>query len=73
MNNYRILDWAGNLCFTTKTFKTFEDGEAFLSRILGNDYETDRQEYYIEECNVRPVCVLDPHGSIRFVKEQPTW
>lgn len=44
-----IKDWAGNTCFFGKKFKSFEDGEEFLSEQLGDDYEEDRQEYEIEE------------------------
>ena len=44
-----IKDWAGNVCFFGKEFTDFDDAESFLCEKLGNDYETDRQEYYIEE------------------------
>ena len=43
-----IKDWAGNICFKGKTFKDFDDAEEFLSIKLGDDYETDRQEYFAE-------------------------
>jgi hypothetical protein len=49
MSEYRIFDWAGNLRFPDRDFETFEDGESFLAEYLGDDYETDRQEYYITE------------------------
>lgn len=41
-----IQDWAGNL-MDFGAFKSFDDAEEFLSEKLGDDYETDRQEYYI--------------------------
>jgi hypothetical protein len=31
-------------------FKTFEDAEEYLVKLLGDSYEDDRQEYYIIEC-----------------------
>ena len=43
-----IKDWAGNL-MTFGTFVSFEDAEEFLCEKLGDDYETDRQEYEIEQ------------------------
>lgn len=43
-----ILDWAGNDVFSGRLFKSFEDGEEFLSEFLGDKYEEDRQEYYIQ-------------------------
>jgi len=46
---FRIIDWAGNVCFFGKTFDDFDDAEEFLCEKLGDDYETDRQEYYITE------------------------
>lgn len=46
-----ITDWAGNRCFCGSTapaeFDSFEDGEDYLYELLGNDYETDRCEYYV--------------------------
>lgn len=45
---YLIQDWTGNTCFKGKTFKTWDDAEEFLCVTLDNEYETDRQEYYIE-------------------------
>lgn len=46
---YIIQDWAGNLVFQGKTFKDFDDAEEFLCERLGDNYETDRGEYYITE------------------------
>lgn len=43
-----IQDWAGNLMDFGR-FKTFDDAEEFLCEKLNEDYETDRQEYYILE------------------------
>jgi hypothetical protein len=51
-----IKDWADNEIFGTRNnckvelrFKTFDDAEEYLSGILEDNYETDRQEYYIVE------------------------
>jgi hypothetical protein len=44
-----IQDWAGNVCFHGKEFTDWDDAECFLCEILGDDYETDRGEYYIVE------------------------
>ncbi len=44
-----IYDWANNDVFQGKEFKTFEDGEEFLSFYLGDNYEESRQEYEIRE------------------------
>ena len=49
-----IRDWAGNritLPVNGKpkdTWESFDDAEYDLDCFLGDDYETDRQEYYIE-------------------------
>lgn len=43
-----IKDWANNVCFKGISFETWDDAEDWLSEKLNNDYETDRQEYYIE-------------------------
>ena len=52
-----IQDWAGNdirLPNTKKTsFKTFEDSEYYLSIFLGDNYESDRGEYYIIKKGVK--------------------
>ena len=48
MSTWIIRDWAGNVCFGGITFESFEDGEEWLSIQLGDEYETDRQEYEIE-------------------------
>lgn len=45
-----IKDWADNdLSGFHGTFKTFEEAEYHLDVWLCDDYETDRQEYYITE------------------------
>lgn len=44
-----IKDWAGNFMFNSKEFKSFEDAEYYLSVKLGDNYDTDRQEYRIIE------------------------
>jgi hypothetical protein len=60
---FEIRDWANNLMNTKamvkhykaniknipKDFKSFEDAEYFLSEVLNDQYETDRQEYEIME------------------------
>lgn len=46
MNNYKIFDWAGNL-MPFGTFASFDDAEEFLCEFLDENYETDRQEYWI--------------------------
>jgi hypothetical protein len=47
MGEFKIFDWAGNSPFGEKLFRSFDDAEEFLSEFLGDQYETDRQEYYI--------------------------
>ena len=42
-----IKDETGKLCFEGKSFESFDDAEEFLFEILDNNYETDRDEYYI--------------------------
>lgn len=50
--NWSIQDWAGNdLTYFHGKFKSFDDAEERLSEFLGDEYETDRQEYYIVEDN----------------------
>lgn len=45
---YLIQDWAGNdLTYYHGKFMTFDDAEERLELFLGDDYETDRGEYYI--------------------------
>lgn len=44
---YVIYDWAGNLMDFGR-FKSFDQAEDYLSEKLGDNYEIDRQEYYIE-------------------------
>jgi hypothetical protein len=56
-----ILDWAGNVCFNAVEFDTFDDAEAWLSEKLGDSYETDREEYYIEAKKTRDSRYLDPN------------
>ena len=47
-----IRDWAGNICYHGKVFDCFDDAEEFLCIQLGDDYDTDRQEYYIVLLNL---------------------
>lgn len=58
---YHIYDWAGNLCFHGVSFDSFEDAEDWLCEKLGDDYETDRQEYYILQNEPRESRYLDPN------------
>ncbi len=46
LEEFRIEDWAGNICFNER-FNDWYKAEDFLSGRLGDDYETDRGEYYI--------------------------
>lgn len=48
---WAIYDWAGNLVYSD-LFDNFDSAEEFLSEILGTSYDTDRQEYEIEECEL---------------------
>lgn len=54
-----IKDWAGNILnhkgnferpqfAVPMEFTSFDDAESYLSEKLGDDYETDRQELFIE-------------------------
>ncbi len=47
MEQWVITDWAGNHLYQDKAWNDFDDAEEFLSMKLGDDYETDRGEYYI--------------------------
>lgn len=55
-----IVDWAGNVMNFQKrfvlpqsavplVFESFYDAEESLSELLGDNYETDRGEYYVME------------------------
>lgn len=44
-----IKDWAGNIKFHGQEFEDFDSAEEFLSEKLGDNYEEDRQEFYILE------------------------
>jgi hypothetical protein len=44
-----IQDWTGKVCFFGKEFESFEEAEEWLIVRLGDAYEDERQEYYIEE------------------------
>ncbi len=48
---YIIQDWAGNLITFLNTrpieYESFDDAEEVLCEELDDNYETDRQEYYI--------------------------
>lgn len=55
-----IIDWMSNVCFGGISFDSFDDAEDWLTEKLGDDYETDRQEYYITDAPVREARYLDP-------------
>lgn len=52
---FLIVDWAGNRITLIvdgnkkDTWETFDDAEYDLNVFLGDAYETDRGEYYINE------------------------
>ena len=47
---FEIRDWAGNQCFQQfGPWEDFDDAEDFLCEKLDDNYETDRQEYFIQE------------------------
>ena len=48
MKQFIIEDWAGNLMDFGR-FESWGDAESFLCEKLDDNYETDRQEYYILE------------------------
>lgn len=49
---YLIKDWAGNITFSGRTWSSFDAAEEFLSIFLDDLYETDREEYYIDEIDL---------------------
>lgn len=60
MSIWVIQDWAGNFVdfkgrvtipsfAVPMEFTSFDDAEEYLSEKLGDAYDTDRQEYYIEQ------------------------
>lgn len=62
-NKFIIEDWAGNILDFKRKFKlpqlvvpeefeSFDSAEDFLCELLGDDYETYREEYYIMEKEV---------------------
>lgn len=53
---WKIIDWAGNLI--KSGFTDFNDAEDWLSEKLGDNYETDRGEYYA----VPEDTCCKPHG-----------
>ncbi len=45
-----IRDWAGNdLTYHHGKFNDFDAAECALSVFLGDNYDTDREEYFIEQ------------------------
>lgn len=50
MRPFAIRDWAG-IEMSFGTFETWDDAEDFLIERLGDNYETDRQEYVIYNKN----------------------
>lgn len=60
MSKFIIEDWAGNILDHSKRFKKpcfavalefvdFEHAEDYLIDLLGEDYDDERGEYYIEK------------------------
>ena len=47
MKPWLIVDWTNKIMFDSISFKSFDDAEAWLSEVLSDDYDTDREEYYI--------------------------
>ena len=53
--SYHIIDWAGNIMFNNKQFKSFEDGWEYiytnvdnsLYNKTNNDNYDNHQEYYV--------------------------
>ena len=53
--SYHIIDWAGNIMFNNKQFKSFEDGWEYiytnvdnsLYNKTNNDNDDNYQEYYV--------------------------
>ncbi len=46
---YIIKDWAGNICFHGKEFKTFEDGWAFIYEKFPNGADDGTfDDYFVE-------------------------
>lgn len=56
---WAVKDWAGNE-MDFGEFDSFDDAEAFLSEKLGDDYETDRQEYEIVQVESTQLDEADP-------------
>lgn len=48
ITTYRIYDWAGNI-IEDVDYNTFDDAESRIEAVLGDDYDTYRQEYEIKE------------------------
>jgi hypothetical protein len=55
MKKFIIQDWAGNIMFHGKTFKTFEDAWEFLYEKFPNDGDLPRDEQYLQEFYVEAV------------------
>ena len=52
MISWIIKDWAGNIKFNGKKFKSFDDGEEYLCEYFDKnsmDYDEWRGEYYVVE------------------------
>ena len=43
-NQWIIIDWAGNTCFESKIFTSFDEGWSFIYDYF-NDYENPEEEY----------------------------
>ena len=47
MKPWFIVDWTNKIMFDSISFRSFEDAEAWLSDVLEENYDDNRQEYYI--------------------------
>jgi len=54
MEKFIIEDWAGNICFKGKRFKTFADAWGYINEIYEHlceeKFNEQMQEYFVEAC-----------------------
>ena len=68
---FEIVDWTGNKLTAIGHFKIFEDAEAHLEKILGDDYKTDRQAPKALRSMVLPRDVVQKlHISLTAIDKQ---
>lgn len=46
---YIIVDWKNDRMFRGIMFDSINEVEEFISEIMGDNYDDDREEYYIVE------------------------